>query len=398
MTTTKKYTYQEEEEKLESLLFSTASYRGNTLLEKQVRLLNTCFVHLQDYTRTTPEQKADADEILNTLERHVKDLYRLHRAAKEESFYVRAFSKQITLNPYCKEEKSMDELTKMSYELMDNKIHHLRYEEIFNIYLFLDRLFEANGILDWLDLISDWKTEMQKDSRSMQESYIYKPAWTFFYFHQILEAHYVIIEAGLGSHPNTPTEYYHSDNPIIHSDVATVINPFEYLECLVFDTPILKIKADVQLLYDYATKNTSNREKSALDLINIAGYIKALMETAYLVTQTPYILEEWLKPEKWQRYSTYIRPTIEPIIFEYLSQKQQKKPYKVIKKELWSISNTNYTLDTWEEYALDPDRKLEDRHNKFIEINKIIEAIYIIYYDLLSKEQITVEEGNSKVE
>ncbi len=395
MTTIKEHTYQEEEDKLESLLSDTASY-DNILLEKQVRLLNTCFIHLQDYTRTTPEEKADADDILNTLERHVKDLYRLYRAAKEEGFYASPFSNKITLNPYCNEEKSIDELTKMSYKLMDNKIQHLRYEEIFNIYLFLDRLFEANGILDWLDLINDWKTEIQKDTRSVYDEHLYKPAWTFFHFHQILEAHYVIIESGLGCHPNTPTEYYYSNNAVVYSDTAAVINPFEYLECLVFDTPILKIKADIQLLFDYATKDIANREKSALDLINIAGYIKALMETTYLVTHTPYIPEEWLKPEKWQRYTTYVRPTIEPIVFEYLSQKQQKKPYKVIKKELWSISNTNYILDTWKEYALNTDRKLENRHNDFIKINKTIEAIYIIYYDLLSKEQIVVKDGNSE--
>ena len=392
MTTTKEYSYQEEEEKLESLLYDTTPYNGNTLLEKQVRLLNSCFIHLQDYTRITPEEKADANDILDTLERHVKDLYRLHRAAKEEGFYVRAFSKQITLNPYCKEEKSIDELTKMSYKLMDNKIQHLRYEEIFNIYLFLNRLFETNGILDWLDLISDWKTEIQKDNRSMQASYIYKPAWTFFYFHQILEAHYIIIDTGFWSHPNTPTEFYHNDNAVIHSDVATVINPFEYLECLIFDTSILKIKADIKLLFGYATKDISDQDKSPLDLINIANYLKALMETTYLVTKTPYILEEWLKPEKWQRYSTYVRPTIEPIAFEYLSQKQQKKPYKAIKKNLWCIGSINYTLDNWQECALDPDMKLDDRYDDFTKINKIIEAIYVIYYELLSKEQIAIED------
>ncbi|MFD2552871.1 hypothetical protein [Sphingobacterium tabacisoli] len=397
MTTTKEYTFQEEE-KLESLIHNYSIYNEKASFEKYSRLLDQCFTNLLDYTSLSSDQQKDAKHILNILECCIKDLYRLHRAAQEENFYVLTISQKITPNPYCKEEKLEEEIAEMKRKLFKHKIRHLGYEEIFNIYLFLDRLFETNGILDWLDLISEWKKEIEKEYRSIYNSEIHRPAWIFFHFHQILEAYYIIIKSGIDSHPNTPTEYYHSDNSIVHSDVATVINPFEYLECLTYDVPIVKMKADVQLLYDYATKDIPNREKSALDIINIAGYIKALMETAYLVTQTPYIPDDWLKPEKWQRYLNYIRPIIEPIAFEYLSKKEQKKPYKAIKKYLWSIWKSRYTLDTWEEYALDPERKLEDRRSEFIEINKIIEAIYIIYYDLLSKEQITVEEGSSKVE
>ena len=390
MTTTKEYSYQEE--KLESLLNNKRPFYKNKAFENQTRLLDDCFLSLQDYTVLSPAERENANDILHNLEGYIKDLYRIHRAAKEEGFYVLTFSQKITLNPYCKEEKSEEELAEMRRKLFKHKIRHLRYEEIFNIYLFLERLFDTNGILDWLDLISDWRNEIEKDYRSIQNSEIQRPAWTFFHFHQMLEAYYIIIKSGVNSHPNTPTEYYDSNNAVVHSDTAVVINPFEYLECLIYDVPIVKMKTDIKLLFDYATKDISDQEKTPLELINIANYLKALMETTYLVTKTPYVLDEWLKPEMWSRFSNYVRPNLEPISFEYLSQKERKKPHKIIKKELWSMWKARYTLEIWEEYALDPDRKLENRFDDFTKINKIIEAIYVIYYELLSKEQIAIED------
>lgn len=341
---------------------------------------------------TSREEKPDKEKLNETIDRMILMVkgcsYFLHHK-KRLKYRENWIDIKWYRNPYrCmkKYRSSDDRILNHHSAHFEERFKYLKRKEVQNFTLAFENFFKEIDLSTWLNLLDDWKSCLLQEDSLYEWGADCAPLKTYEKFSALLEACVVSLRWATTDYP-PPNRHLFRDFLGTFYDSYRDANPLEQLRVCFHQSSHKELEEIIKKLYNGNRLVNCHTTKSGED---IRYLLRWLIQTGWLLLQTDYFPEDWLKPNSFY----YLRCPIPE------TEVDGWNPPNITNKEAINLRKTlsklYYNLDIREEIYLMEDRILYYLEGKGIEstdeslksqdrLLKILDVLALVSLDLIQR-------------